>query len=248
MAKNQGIVRLRGSIDGVTYTEGVNGRISRSKSSLDKTKMDSNPKFNVLRLYQKELRTFSKYGALLRIGITSELKQVKASRGTQRLNKILYRIKEEDKTNRMGERQVSEGLQTAKGKSMLKSFDFYGKTNVSALLGKRFDLDMASGIFRIPEFNPAYDVFAPKNVSHVQFRALIIGLDAATLEVSVKRSSVVNLALEDTLTDLLLDTDGMPDVTTQLFYVVQVLFFRELNGFQDLAATDSAALTIMEIG
>ena len=80
MAKNQGIVRLRGSIDGVTYTEGVNGRISRSKSSLDKTKMDSNPKFNVLRLYQKELRTFSKYGALLRIGITSELKQVKASR------------------------------------------------------------------------------------------------------------------------------------------------------------------------
>ena len=93
MAKNQSIVRLSGSIDGVTYTEGVNGKLSRSRSSLNKAKMDANPKYHRLRLLQQELAGYSRYGALLRSGVKSELARIKPFRGVQRLNKLLNEIK-----------------------------------------------------------------------------------------------------------------------------------------------------------
>lgn len=246
MAKNQGIVRLRGSIDGVTYTEGVHGRLSRSKSSLDKAKMDSNPKFEAIRQMQKELSMFSKFGALLRSGIKTELARVKPYRGVPRLNKALNQIKNEDTVHRRGERTVSEGLKSVKGKALLKNFDFYGKTSMGALIDREFDLDLATGNFRIEKFNPFKDVIAPKNATHLQVRAIYVGLDADKLNYSAKRSEEVYLPLHDKAEDLNLHT-GVPDISTQVFYMVQVLFYEEINSFAELTATDSAALTILEV-
>lgn len=248
MARSQGIVRLIGTIDGVTYTEGVYGRIIRSKSSLDKAKMDSNPKYDILRLYQRELSLFSKYGSLLRSGISAELNQVKVAIGAQRLNKLLVKLKDLDRTNRLGARIVSEGMKTPRGKVILKNFDFYGNTKLSSLLSKTFELDKATGTISIADFNPAKDVFAPKKASHVQFKALLIGLDAETSKFCVQRSVAVNLALVDATADLVLAPIDLPRVTTQVFYVVQVLFYKETNGFQDLTARRSATLTILEVG
>src|SRR5690606_32274885 len=161
MAKTQGIVRLRGTIDGVTYTEGVNGRLSRSKSSLDKAKMEGNPKYDLLRLLQRELTMYSKFGALLRSGITTELNRVERYSGVPRLNKILNQIKNEDNTHRMGERTVSEGLRSSKGKALLQNFDFYGKTTVNAVIDKELKLDETTGVITFEKFNPVKDVIAP---------------------------------------------------------------------------------------
>ncbi len=54
MDKNQSIVRLSGSIDGVTYMETKTGKQSRSRNSLNKAKMDANPKFRKVRMIQRE--------------------------------------------------------------------------------------------------------------------------------------------------------------------------------------------------
>jgi len=247
MAKTQGIVRLRGTIDGVTYTEGINGRLSRSKSSLDKSKMDSNPKYETLRLMQRELSLFSKFGSLMRSGIKSELARVKPYKGVQRLNKLLNQIKNEDTLHRMGERTVGEGLQSPKGKALLTNFDFYGKTSLNAVIDKAFTLNEATGVITIEKLNPKRDVLAPKNVSHLQLRSIVIGLDEGEAMAAVKRSEEVYLPIEDASADVVLDPGGLPVVDTQLLFVVQLLFFKEVNGFAELSGTDSAALTIVKV-
>jgi hypothetical protein len=247
MAKNQGIVRLRGSIDGVTYSEGVNGRLSRSKSSLNKAKMDANPKYEVLRLIQHELGLFSKFGSLMRSGIQNELARVKPYRGVQRLNKILIQIKNEDTVHRMGERTVGEGLESEKGRALLKNFDFYGKTTVTALIDKELLLDPDTGVITIEKFNPVEDVIAPKNVTHLQLRSLVIGLDEGNGIAAVRRSEEVYLPLEVGSADVVLDPNGLPNVDRHLLFVVQLLFYKEVNGFRELSGTDSAALTIISV-
>lgn len=247
MAKNQGIVRLRGSIDGVTYSEGVNGRLSRSKSSLNKAKMDANPKYEVLRLIQHELGLFSKFGSLMRSGIKNELSRVKPYKGVQRLNKILYQIKDEDRVHRMGERTVGEGLKSEKGKSLLKYFDFYGKTTVTALIDKELLLDPDTGVITIEKFDPMEDVIAPKNVTHLQLRSLVIGLDEENGIAEVRRSEEVYMPLETNTADVVLDPNGLPGVDRHLLFVVQVLFYKEVNGFRELTGTDSAALSIISV-
>lgn len=247
MAKTQGIVRLRGSIDGVTYTEGIYGRLSRSKSSLTKAKMNANPKFDTLRLLQSELGAYSKFGALLRSGIKTELARIKSYRGVQRLNKILNQLKNEDTVNRLGQRQVSEGLVTPKGKALLNGFDFYGKSSVYSLLTKNFSIDETTGEARIDDFTPIYDVIAPKSATHVAFKLVTVCLDADDMVVNTSRSAEVYVPLSDAALDLTLTPEPPPIATTFCFYIVQIVFFNEINGFKELVGYDSAALSIIKI-
>lgn len=246
MAKNQSIVRLRGSIDGVTYTEGVNGKLSRSRSSLTKAKMDANPKFRKLRQMQSELGSYARFGALLRSGAKSELVRVKPYRGVQRINKLFNEIKNEDPVHRMGKRTVMEGLNTVRGRNLLLDFDFYGTSSVSALLEKQFVVDLATGEARITAFNPIRDLLVPDLATHVQFKAVFIGLDSEESVVSTKRSPEVVLPIADVEADLVLQSAGLPDVSVALFYVVQILFINEVNGFREMLETN--AFTILDIG
>lgn len=247
MAKTQGIVRLRGSIDGVTYTEGINGRLSRSKSSLNKAKMDANPKFETLRLLQSELGAYSKFGSLLRSGIKPELARVKATRGVQRLNKILNQLKNEDSVNRLGQRTVATALTTSRGKSLLTGFDFYGKSSVYSLLTKNFSIDETTGEASIVDFTPIYDVIAPRSATHMAFKLVTVCLDADDMLVTTSRSDEVYLPLSDASLDLTLTPETPPIATTFCFYIVQIIFFNEINGFKELVGYDSAALSIIKI-
>ncbi len=247
MAKNQGIVRLRGSIDGVTYTEGVNGKLSRSRTSLNKAKMDANPKFHRLRLMQEELASYSRYGALMRSGVRGELARIKPFRGVQRLNKHLNALKNEDTVNRMGQRTVSEGLRSARGVNMLMDFDFYGKTKVSSLIEKKFSIDLATGEAQILGFNPFLDLIAPVTATHVSIKSLFMGLDFREGLVSTTRSPEVYLPIADVRADLILQPDGLPATTAAIYYLVQIIFITEMNGFREIDSMDSAALTIIEI-
>lgn len=248
MAKNQSIVRLSGSIDGVTYTEGVNGKLSRSRSSLNKAKMDANPKYRKLRMMQSELGSYSRFGALLRSGAKGELKQIKPFRGVQRINKLFNEIKNLDTVHRMGKRTVVTGLDNVRARNLLKNFDFYGKTTVSELLDREFVVDLATGEARIDDFNPTKDLFAPATATHVLFKAIFIGLDSDENSVSTKRSPEVYLPITDLTADLVLQSDGLPTTTVNLFYLVQVLFIDETNGFREIDSMDLAALTILDLG
>nr|WP_297306870.1 hypothetical protein [uncultured Flavobacterium sp.] len=247
MAKTQGIVRLRGSIDGVTYTEGIYGRLSRSKSSLTKAKMNANPKFDTLRLLQSELGAYSKFGALLRSGIKTELARIKSYRGVQRLNKILNQLKNEDTVNRLGQRQVSEGLVSPKGKALLNGFDFYGKSSVYSLLTKNFSIDETTGETSILNFLPMYDLIAPRTATHVAFKLVLLGIDGSDLLVQNSRSAELYFGLHDAAFDLVLTPESPPDAAAFHFYLVQIVFYNEINGFKELIAYDSAALSIIKI-
>lgn len=247
MAKNQGIVRLRGSIDGVTYTEGVHGRLSRSKSSLNKAKMDANPKYHMLRQLQKELGMYSKFGASLRSGFASELQRVKAFRGVPRLNQLLHAIKEEDALNRVGKRNVLTGLGTLKGRQHLTGFDFYGKTTVLSLLNRDFELDFTAGTATILQFEPEVDVQSPAKATHIGFKLILMGMSITTVEISTVKSAEVVVPMDQAPTDLILSTNGLLSVHDTMFGIVQLLFYQEINGFKELIALDSAALTLLTV-
>jgi len=247
MAKNQSIVRLSGSIDGVTYVETKTGKQSRSRSSLNKAKMDANPKFRKIRMIQRELTGYSRYGALLRLGIRSELRRVKSFRGVQRLNKRMVFIKNNDVTNRLGQRNVATGLLTVEGRNYMKNFDFYGMTTVSGLLQRSFDLDLSVGEARIADFDVARDLIAPANCSHVAFKSVMIGLDFDLGVESTTRSGVFTMPLDAPVADLILKTVTLPTVTANVFYLVQILFYEEISGFLELTELDSAAFTVIEV-
>jgi hypothetical protein len=247
MAKNQGIVRLRGSIDGVTYTEGMYGRLSKSRTSLNKAKMDANTKYDRLRDYQRELAGYSKFGALLRMNVAVEAQQVKPYKWIQRLNVLLNQVKELDKVNRLGYRTVSEGLTTVAGKAWFMNFDFYGKSSVEAVVNATVAVDSATGEMELAGIVPRVAFMHPERATHVGLRGIVIGLDGETMQRSVVKSPETVLELDDAVTTVTLVPAGFPVVTTNVFYVLQVLFYQDINGFMELVGTDKAALTILKV-
>lgn len=247
MAKNQGIIRLRGTIDGVTYVEGQNGRRSRSKSSLDKEKMDGNSKYNYFRLLQQELKLYSKYGALMRSGVKIELKRVKPYRGVQRLNKILNQVKNLDTTSQVGSRNVSLGLDGDQGKALLTNFDFYGKSTVNDTLDKPIAIDETTGVITLSNFNPMEEMIYPSNATHVQFKSQIMDLDGAELLEQHTQSNVVYLPINGTPNDVVLTPTSLPAGGDHRFYLLQILFYLEINGYKELIGTDAAVMSILKI-
>ena len=246
MAKYQGIARLRGTIDGVTYLEGAYGRWCRSKTSLNKAVMDANPKYDTLRLAQRELGSYSRFGGLLRSGLRQQLRQVKPYRGMERLNKLLHQIKNEDLLHGLGERTVPTGLATERGRNLLLGFDFYGQTSVNNLPDREFELDPATGEALIPLFNPASELTTPAAATHVAFRSIMIGMDFEAGEVYSKASPVIYLSVDATAADLILQPGAPPEVSNLVVYVVQVLFYREVNGFRELGV-EGAALSVVGV-
>ncbi|SFU53455.1 hypothetical protein SAMN05216480_10696 [Pustulibacterium marinum] len=247
MAKNQGIIRLRGSIDGVTYSEGQNGRTSRSRSNLDKDKMEGNSNFDYIRLLQQELSLYSKYGALLRSGVKLELNRVKATRGVQRLNKILNQVKNLDTTSPLGSRNVTNGLSGNAGKALLHGFDFYGRSSVYDVFETPFAIDEATGVLTITDLVPADAVIKPSAATHLQFRLVVMNLDGPELLEEHSSSNSVYLPFDDTTTTVTLTPTSLPTGGQTRFYVLQILFYLEVNGFKQLIGADSAALTIVQV-
>jgi hypothetical protein len=248
MAKNLGIVRLKGSIDGVTYTEGVYGSVSRSQTSLTKKKMDANPNFDTLRKYQREMGMYSKCGALLRRGLGMELRTVKAMRVMQRLNGVLNKVKNEDGVHPLGARTVQGGLQEARGRARVLGYDFYGRTTVMHLLDSVIELDEATGVVRLEDFVAGAMVKAPDRATHVELKAVMMGLDLEHEMVSVTRSEPVILPLDGVMGTVVLTPEGLPEVREVVLYMVQVLFHEEFNGFLELMGRESAALTVLQVG
>ncbi len=184
---------------------------------------------------------------MFRLGIRSELRRVKSFMGVQRLNKRMVFIKNLDVINRLGQRNVATGLLTVEGKNHLKNFDFYGMTTVSALVQLPFELDLSIGEARIKNFDVARDLLAPANCTHVSFKSVMIGLDFDLSVESTTRSNVFTMPLDAPEADLVLQTDSLPTVTANFFYLVQILFYEEISGFLELTELDSAAFTLLEI-
>lgn len=247
MAKYLGILRMRGSIDGVTYTEGVNGNRSRKRSSLDGEKMRANVNFTDVLKTQQELAMYAHFGKLLRDGVRADLKRIKAYRGVPRLNKFLNAIKALDTVHNKGERTVENGLNTAEGKQILTQFDYFGKTDVYSAMEAPFAIDDATGTLTISGLIPIEDLIVPDNATHVQFNSVVMSVGGAPDYCVARRSPKVYLPIDDTATDVVLTPTALPTGGAHLVYVLQILFYEEINGFKNLNGIDKCALTIVHV-
>ena len=108
-------------------------------------------------------------------------------------------------------------------------------------------VDLTIGEARIDDFNVGVDLVAPSNCTHVAFKSVMIGLDFELGKESTTRSQVVTMPLDGPAGNLVLKTDSLPVVSTNVFYLIQILFYEEISGFLELSALDSAAFTVLEV-
>lgn len=192
MAKQKGIIKLDGTIGGITFYKSQDGYLAREKGGVPADRIANDPNFQRTRENGAEFGRAGKAGKLLRNSIRAMLQNGSDSRMVSRLTKKMVEVIHEDATNPRGQRNVIDGEA-----ELLEGFEF----NISGKLGTTLYAPYISTIDRVagtlavsvPAFVPINMIAAPGGTSHFKIvsAGAEIDFENETFVVATNESAVM---------------------------------------------------------
>lgn len=149
MAKQDGIMKIEGTVENFTFYKKDGKSFVRKKGGVSKERIATDPSYVRTRENNSEFGHSNYSGKLLRSALGSMVFKAKDSKLSSRLMQVMSRIKNLDTTSNRGKRQVSIGISTPNGKLQLKGFDFNAYAKLQSVLFTPYTLDTATGVFEI---------------------------------------------------------------------------------------------------
>lgn len=232
MAKQTGIIKLKGTIGDISFYKTKDGHLAREKGGVDGDRIANDPAFVRTRENNSEFGTSASSGKLLRDALRRMMMRASDGRVTSRLTKVMTGVKNLDATSPRGQRNVGVAIALPEAKARLNGFNFNIKSILGSVLYKEFDVDTATGITTILGLIPMNDIAFPAGATHVTFRAGWAKVDFAQGLKVTKLSNKVNAPLDETQIDVTLTPSAVPVGTGTNFFLLMIEFFQEVNGVQ----------------
>jgi hypothetical protein len=109
MAQQKGIIKLDGTIGGITFYKSQDGYLAREKGGVSADRIANDPNFQRTRENGAEFGRAGKAGKILRTSLRALLQNVSDSRMVSRLTKQMVKVIQMDAVNPRGERNVIDG-------------------------------------------------------------------------------------------------------------------------------------------
>ncbi|MFN3968204.1 hypothetical protein [Flavobacterium sp.] len=248
MAKQNGLVKIEGTIEDLTFYTKDGKNFVRRKGGISKERIENDPNFVRTRENNSEFTTAAGAGKMLRLALGSLIFKAKDSKMTSRLMKTMSDIKRYDSTSARGKRQVYNGLATPDGKLMLNGFDFNINAPLSTVLFSVYDLDTATGVVTIPNLVPQEQIRYPEGATHVSFQCAVLAIDFETEASELVLSNIENVPVDLTPTSVTLTPPSVPATTGVTLFLLGVSFFQEFNGVQySLKNEEYSVLQVIEV-
>lgn len=248
MARQSGLIKIKGTLDNVSFYKSKDGDLARMKTSLDGKRIASDPAFVRTRENNSEFGSSAGSGKLLRDAIRTMMQNASDGGVTARLTKLMTQIKNLDSTSARGDRNVGVGIQTPEAKALLKGFNFNIKAILGSILYNPHVVDTATGVITLDELVPINDVNATPGATHITLRGAWAKVDFATGETSVEETNAVNLPLDATSMNVVLTPAAAPAGTGIDIYLLMIEFFQEVNGNQYTLKNGAYnALSVVEV-
>lgn len=232
MGKLTGIIKLKGTFDGLTFYKTADGYLVKTKSGVSKNRIMNDPAFVRTRENLSEFSLSVKAGKAIRQSISPLLHRAKDSKLSSRMLQLMNTIKNFDGTSVRGERLVRLGLDSVEGKMLLKGFDFNLHAPLSSVLHAPYSVAVVTGVLSIPDLSPQEQLGIPEGATHVSFSTAYVDLNFETGIFDSRYSPAVILPLDNTLSTILLTPEAVPTGTGTRFLSLLVAFFQEVNGVQ----------------
>jgi hypothetical protein len=229
MAKQKGIIKLKGTIGDITFYKTKDGYIAREKGGIDANRIANDPAFQRTRENGSEFGRAGKAGKTLRLALRTLLLNSSDSRMVSRLTQAMVKVIQADLTNDRGLRNVIDGEA-----ELLRGFDF----NITGKLGTTLFAPFVGGIDRVTgeitvdlePFLPANMIAAPSGTTHFKIisAGAEIDFEAETFVVSSSETAV--LPWDSTLTAVINHLNMVtPNSTKPLFLDLGVEFYQGVN-------------------
>ena len=248
MAKQTGIIKLKGTIGGISFYKTSDGHLAREKGGVDKSRIANDPAFQRTRENGSEFGAAGKGGKTLRNAIRILLQNAKDKRVVSRLTTELLKVVKTDTTNARGLRTIQDG-----NMSSLNGFEFNLNGKLGSTLFTPFTTayDRASGDVSvdIAAFAPTVRIAAPNGTTHFKVVTGVSELDFANESSSFQNDETAILPYDAANTSAIGLTMSAPAGSTQpVIIVLGIEFYQEVNG-QMYTLKNGAynALSIVEI-
>lgn len=232
MAKQSGLIKIKGTLDNVNFYKSKDGDLARMKTSVDAKRIKNDPSFERTRENNAEFANSANSGKLVRDAVRPMAMNASDGRVTSRLTQIMTAIKNLDTSSDRGKRVVALGIQDPQALATLKGFDFNNGAIMGSILYKPFTVDTVTGEIVIADLVPQMDVAWPQGATHIQLTVGFAGIDFETREKDLKLSAPVNLPIDPTQTTVTLTPAAAPAVATTKLILLKIEFFQEINGNQ----------------
>ncbi|MGO4913027.1 hypothetical protein [Leeuwenhoekiella sp. W20_SRS_FM14] len=231
MAVLKGLIKIEGTLDGLTFYKGKKGYLIRTKGGISKERIQKDPAFIRTRENANEFGLAATAGKILRYALSTLIRNAKDSTLPSRLMTTMILIKNQDTASPRGQRNPAMGLSTPEGKRLLHDFNFNTHANLTQVLHAAYSVNGTTGEFSMPGFVPGTQLVAPPGASHVTLQSALLNVDFNTEVRDLKLSDPLNLRINLTSEDVALDPAAVTGTGITMI-LLQLSFFQEINGIQ----------------
>ena len=229
MAQQKSILKLKGTIGGITFYKSKDGYLAREKGGVDASRIANDPGFTRTRENGAEFANAASAGKLLRDAVRVLGKNASDGRVTSRMTQVMAQIKNMDEANARGERSAAEGLTKEEAKALLNGFNFNENTVLGAVLYKPFTVDGATGEIKIEAFNPQNDISVPSGATHIILKSGFASINFVTGESEMTVSAPVRIERNAAEQAVSLKPATVPAVVGIHIYLLSIDFIQSVN-------------------
>lgn len=248
MARQTGLLKVKGTLDNVNFYKTQDGTLARMKSSIDKKRIATDPAFIRTRENGAEFGASAKAGKIVRDVLRPLLMLASDNRITSRMTKVMTEVKNLDATSSRGKRGVAGGINHPSARELLKGFNFNERSNLGTVLAKPLSVSTSTGEVSISELVPLNDIDFPAGATHFTLQSGWAKIDFATGVSDLQLSAATSLLIDETEQNITLTPSSAPSGAGINVFVLCISFYQELNGNQyPLKNGAFNALSIVEI-
>jgi hypothetical protein len=230
MARQKGIIKLKGTIGDITFYKTKDGHLAREKGGIDASRIANDPAFQRTRENGSEFGRAGKAGKTLRTAMRKLLLNSSDSRMVSRLTQSMVKVIQADVVSDRGLRNVIDGEA-----ELLTGFEFNigGKLGTSLYAPYEGTIDRVSGDISVSlaPFVPANMIAAPSGTTHFKIISggAEIDFEAETFVVSTSETGILPW---DTIETVPINQVNpvTANSTKPLFLALGIEFFQEVNG------------------
>lgn len=230
MARQKGIIKLKGTIGDITFYKTKDGHLAREKGGIEASRIASDPAFQRTRENGAEFGRAGKAGKTLRTAFRTLLLNSADNRMVSRLTQSMIKVIQADLVNERGLRNVIDGEA-----ELLAGFEFNigGKLGTSLFAPFVGTIDRVTGEISVDlaSFVPANMIATPGGTTHFKIisAGAAINFEAETFVVASSETAII--PWDSTPTAVIQQLNAVdPNSVSPLFLALGVEYFQEVNG------------------
>ena len=230
MARQKGIIKLKGTIGDITFYKTQDGHLAREKGGIDASRIASDPAFQRTRENGSEFGRAGKAGKVLRTALRALLLNSADGRMVSRLTQAMVKVIQADLVSDRGLRNVIDGEA-----ELLTGFEFNirGKLGTSLFAPFVATIDRVSGEITVDlaSFIPANMIAAPSGTTHFKIISAGAEIDFEAETFVETHAETAILPWDATATAAISQVNTVtPASTKPLFLALGVEFYQQVNG------------------